>query len=248
MRPQPLSLPLELGGVVYDVFRAEHRDAGIANLVQEFALRETMNQAIGLGSEEFRPFAEAVCANAVDDGLSVVALDMNTGAFLAPIFSWAYSNTFLDGLDIPRLRPVFALLGRLTAAFERAHPEALAQRIFYLGMMAIPDRHRGRGVGQGLWLATLVHGWSLGYTLAVGIPTDGPDGPNSRHCLRKMRFTRVCELAYRDFEHDGERVFAGKTTFDTAFLAARPLGTEAELRELVRALRPGTPSPWSRTT
>ena len=65
-RPR-LTLPFEYGGIVYDVFREEHRDAGIANLVQEFALRETMNQAVGLTSEEFRPFAEAVCDNAVKD-------------------------------------------------------------------------------------------------------------------------------------------------------------------------------------
>ena len=217
MRPQPLSLPFELGGIVYDVFREEHRDAGIANLVQEFALRETMNRAVGLTAEEFWPFAEAVCDNAVKDGLSVVAVELNTGAFIAPLFSWEFSNTFLDELDIPRLRPIFSLLGQLAATFERANPESLAQRILYINLMAIPDQHRGRGVGQGLWLAGLVQGWNQGCTLAVAAPTDGPDGPSSRHCLHKMRFTKLCEIAYSDFEHEGERVFAGKTAFDTVF-------------------------------
>ena len=231
-RPR-LTLPFEYGGIVYDVFREEHRDAGIANLVQEFALNETMNRAVGLTAEEFRPFAEALCDDAVKDQLSVVATEMNTGEFIAPLFSQKYSNNFLDGPDIPRLRPIMTLLGDLATMFEKAHPQSLEQRILYLNIVAIPAAHRGRGVGQFLWFASLVRGWNLGFTLAAGAVTDGPSGPNSRHCLHKMRFTKNCEISYRDFEYEGERVFAGRTAFESAFFATRELRSEQDLWELV---------------
>jgi hypothetical protein len=231
-----ITLPFEYNGIIYDVFRAEHSEDAIQNLIYEFALREKMNQAVGITIEDFIPFAQETVKYAAETGLSVVGIESNTGKLAAPLFTWDYKHHFAHTREIPsepKLKPIFDLLGRLSAQFETNHADLLNKKLFYMDVLAVPSKYKGRGVGFTLWFASLVRALDLGYNIIVTSPTDGDFGPNSKHCVDKMKFKKLYEVRYQDYEYNGEKVFSSITDAECCFFAYRTLHSQSELWDIL---------------
>jgi hypothetical protein len=192
--------------VVYKVLDGTHGEAVVECVARLFAEREPMVLALGLSVDQMRPFVTLICERAVEEELSVVALDAATGQLLGGLLATDFgAEAQPEAADWQRacepLLPVLELLGQLEQPFRAVEDLSPGK---YLQVLMAASLSPSRGIYTRLREEAHRRAARRGFTHVVGEPS----GVATQHVLvHKWQQQVVAEVCYRDFEFDGERVF-----------------------------------------
>lgn len=187
-----------------------------------FIKNEPMAAHLNITMDEFLVFANAFYPSLIEPQLSFVAVDEGNGQVVGIRVSEDYHQEEeppeIPGLS-PKFYPLFTLLDQLGETFKGMRQVKPGQYV-HMFMVAVDDGYQRRGVAPKMNSAFFKHVKARGFTHAVTEPT----GLISQHILRnKFGFSVLHELAYADFEFDGEKPFADLEGHPSAMLMEKDL-------------------------
>lgn len=176
---------------------------------------------MGLSFDDLKQFLLLIGPAILNQGLTVIARESATRALAGVMLTEDFAAPpALDLTQIsPKFRPIFAMLEHLDEQF-RNEAHYRPGECLHLFMLATSPQFAGQGVGREVVEACLANGIRKGYTAAVTEAT----GVVSQHIFRRCGFVERVSIAYRDFLHKGQRVFASIRDHERAMLMARDIG------------------------
>ncbi len=166
--------------------------------------REPMTKKMEIPPDDYKIFARLFCEKAVADGLSVVAVDDDSG----DVMGFMLSDDFMD--DPPDLGnvnkgfgPILTLLDDLDNKYKDAN-DIQSGELLHLFMLGISDKFAGSGVGKSITIEGMKLAQSKGFKGCILEAT----GVVSQHIAKKSGFEELDEVQYESFKFDGEAVFA----------------------------------------
>jgi GNAT superfamily N-acetyltransferase len=192
-------------GIAYRVFTAKHRDDAAACLAKQFAEAEAMGRALGLSPADMTPFVERICAAAVAEGLSGVAIEQSTGRLVGCMIARDFAAELPEETlnASPRLAPIMALLETLETDFKSTHTVRPGEYLHAFMLAVYPDAE-GKGIGTTLGREVHNFGRRRGFTKVIGEPTSRI----SQHItLAKLGMRIVGAVEYSSFLFHNTRPF-----------------------------------------
>jgi ribosomal protein S18 acetylase RimI-like enzyme len=198
------SLPYDTDGIGYAVCGRSDVPELIGLLSRTFAAHDPPAMAVGLTPEELAAYLETVTRTAADDGLTIVARDLESGKLAGVLLTMdaAVDQGPMDGLS-PKLEPIMDIFDQLYALVVPSAPPVPGEALNLL-MLGVADGFARRGIAQELVRRCLTNGARHGYRRAVTTATN----PVSRHIFGKLGFTTLGVASYADYRRDGVAVFA----------------------------------------
>jgi hypothetical protein len=190
-------------GIRYEVLGAQHLDEAIRCLCVQFSEMEPMSCALRLSISDHLPFVTLVCQQAARDGLSVAAIDIESGELVGCMIAHDFMYPPAEGIETAarRLAPILALLDTLDERFRQGR--AISPRT-HLHVLMVASRLPNRGISTTLYRVVQQRARSLGFQKLVVEPT----GLVSQHVLvEKLGQQVAAEIVYASFVFEGERVF-----------------------------------------
>jgi GNAT superfamily N-acetyltransferase len=211
-----------MGRIDTEVLKREHLDGAIDLVARAFSSDEPMGAAVGLSTSDIQRFLGLVASRIVEDGLSIVARDADSGELAGALIA----DDFASPLPIepeklsPAFLPIFSLLGELDERY--AHGTTFsAGECLHLFMLATDRRYRGRGVAHRLVGGCVENGIRKGHRHGVTEAT----GTISQHTFRKAGFVERFRVSYADFRCDDRAPFASIQGHAATLLMDKPLTT-----------------------
>lgn len=136
----------EINRYRYEVLNKEHYDQAVNVIADSFCEYEPMTKYLGITPIEFTPFARMIVTKAIQDGLSIVALDNNKVAACTIVEDIANPLNIAIDAD-PRFKMIIALFDNLGSDFfnERAMYKG---HIAHLFMTAVDKDYHGQGLSR----------------------------------------------------------------------------------------------------
>ena len=177
----------------------------IGLLAGTFARRDPPAVVLGITRDDFDAYLSIICANAGDDGLSIVARDLDSGVMAGALLAEdAARPAQIDLATLsPRFEPIYDLFGELEAEIDDVEPIDPGTTL-HLFMLGVDERFAGRGIAQRLVETCLANGGVLGYRFAVTEATNR----TSQHIFSKLGFVTRAEAGYAEYRRDGVATFA----------------------------------------
>jgi ribosomal protein S18 acetylase RimI-like enzyme len=210
----------EVRGIRYGL--VEHEDVReMAGLLGDvFSRRDPPAIAVGMSATDIEGLVRIFGPKALAEGLTIVARNSSSelvGAMLTEDFG---TPPPADVDRAPaRFAPVGALLDSLDDEYRATHP-VLPGSHLHLFMVGVADSFGGAGIAQTMITLGLTNGAQHGYRLAVTEAT----GRTSQHIFRKLGFQDLCTRSYKEFLHQGTRVFASVEADGGTILMERSVG------------------------
>ncbi len=204
----------------YGLLRSSDRNAVVELLAKVFSAAEPPAVAMGLRAADLEKFVGLLCPRAAEDGLTIVARDLDSGRIAGVILTddFAVPPALAPGAFSDKFLPILAMLESLDEQYRQGQA-MVAGQCLHLFMLAVDERFAGRGIAQQLVTACLENGRQRGYTHAVTEAT----GVVSQHVFRKMGFGERHRAPYRDYRYAGRAVFAGIRDHEAAILMDRAI-------------------------
>lgn len=183
-------------------------------------LREPMTRTLGINYEQvLNDFAKPV-EKVARDGLSVVAIDDETGDVIGVCVNKDYTvspveedNGYSDSL------PIFTLVDQLDDAATQLI-NVPSNEVFHLYILAVDGNHCSEGIAAKLTERTYQIAKEKGFKQIVSEVT----GPISQHIIgQKAGFQEIGRVNYRDFEYQGVKVFKSITDAEACLLVQKQL-------------------------
>ncbi|CAB9529581.1 expressed unknown protein [Seminavis robusta] len=200
-----------------------HRDHLISMVATSFAEGEPCCKFLGITAELLQEhLVEALVDKAIEEELSLVCIDNETGSIVATMLNEDFYDTMnpdeeaCEALarDLPEAIPIFALLEHLeTRLVERRFGNTggvMKQReVLHAFMGATCKEYSGRGLASCLRKLTAEYAREAGFAHVVVEPTN----PATQHIwTNKMGGTVECHLEAKDFiMPDGSKPFVSDT-------------------------------------
>jgi len=212
---------LSRNGIEYGPLDESTLDGAIQCVSEVFVEREPMSVHLGITLDEFLVFARAFYPGVMQEGLSFVARDAASGEVVGVRVSEDYFQEEMpeiEGLS-PKFGPLFALLEALgKQAYDMR--DIQPGKYVHLFMVAVKSNYAKRGIAPTMNKIFFSHVKNRGFTHAMTEPT----GEISQHILlNKFGFKKMAEIAYDDFEFEGEKPFAGLKGHRCAMLLDKDL-------------------------
>jgi EAL domain-containing protein (putative c-di-GMP-specific phosphodiesterase class I) len=130
----------------YDVLKNEHYHQAVNVITNAFCEDEPMTKHLGITAAEFVPFAKIMVDKAVQNGLSMVAIDNNEVIACTIVEDMADPLNITASID-PRFKIIFSLLEQLGSEFfrERAMYKG---HIAHLFITAVNKQYHGQGLSR----------------------------------------------------------------------------------------------------
>jgi len=196
-------------GICYVALQEEHAAAAKAALSLAFHVGEPTTSVLGVQQAAHEAFFELFTAQMVGNGLSVAAVDAETGAFagcfIAEDFAApppAGAESFAD--EHPGFAPLFGLLDEAEEQLKAAHgiaPGTLPPpgRFCHLWCVAVDGAFGRRGIGGKLADRVLGRAAAAGYGASFAEAT----GHFSARLLEKAGMAAEHEIAYATWSFEG---------------------------------------------
>ena len=213
--------PVIQDGLVYELLDKNNLDGAIDCVSKVFTTAEPLAHHLKISYEEFLVFARAYYPKVAADGLSFVARDRQSGRVVGIRVSEDYVQEEAPDLDhiSPKFFAIFTLLDQLSDHFKKIRRVEPGKYI-HLFMVAVDEAYTNRGIAPTMNRFFFNYVKTLGFTHAATEPT----GRISQHVLRdKFGFKELHRIYYKDYEFDGEKVFADIQGHDCAMLMEQSL-------------------------
>jgi len=173
----------------------EHAQKVISLISQVFCDHEPMAAYLGVRAEAFYPFAKIIVEKAINEGLSMVALDGDHVCACAIVEDMANPLDMKMDLD-PRFKMIFSLLENLGRGFFE-NQIIDKDRVAYLFMTALDEKYFSQHLARKINFETIKLARARHFDLMC---------VESKHSSSKRLLTRSCK--YRDYVYNGEKPFA----------------------------------------
>jgi ribosomal protein S18 acetylase RimI-like enzyme len=198
------SLPYKTDGIGYAVCSPSDVPELIGLLSRTFAANDPPAMVVGLTPEELAAYLETVTGTAADDGLTIVARDLESRGMAGALLTMdaTVDQGPMEGLS-PKLEPIVDIFDQLYALVVPSAPPEPGEALNLL-MLGVADQFARRGIAQELVRRCLTNGARRGYGRAVTTATN----PVSQHIFGKLGFKTLAVAPYVDYRRDGVAVFA----------------------------------------
>ena len=201
-----MKLLSKVQGVQYELFEIYALGEMAPMIAEAFNRYEPMTVARNVPFQEFVDFVKLLAPKALQEELTVLARDQETGQVIGAMIADDFASTPPEDLGLlgQAFAPIFALLGELDDQYKKGRTLRLGEYL-HLFMIAVDHRHKGRKVAQNLVRACLKNGARQGYHTAVTEAT----GVITQHIFRsRFGFRDRLEIPYKTFVYEGRPVFA----------------------------------------
>jgi len=174
-----------------------------------------LHQCLDIKTNEYEPILRPVLERIASDGLSFVARNTDNNRIIGAILACDYlTPTDVDSERLPKIRPLSALLSRLTSLHSSVNPLGRGEALL-VDMAATDPEYRGAGIYRTLRETVHRAGKTAGFRVVYGELS----AAGTQHvCVRQFGHVVRAEIAYRDFEFEGQRPFASVTAPPTVQL------------------------------
>jgi hypothetical protein len=206
--------------VRYDVAHSSDAEGIVRLIASAFSRFEPLAQAVGLSVADMEEFLQPLMPAAIAQGLTIVARRKGSIELAGALLSDDLASPLpVDPSRISRrFSPIIALLERLED-FYGGGSDAAPGQCLHMFMLAVDERLKGGGIGQGLVEASLDNGSRKGFRTTVAETTAAA----SQHIFRALGFAERFHIVYRDFVHDGRAVFGSIQDPPSAILMEKAL-------------------------
>ncbi len=207
-------------GIAYGLLGAPDASSMADLLGDVFSRFEPMAVAVGLPRAQQVGLVAALTPKALSERLSIVARDVSTGQLVGALLADDFGTPPPSDLEhvAPGFAPVGALLDSLDEQYRATTPVAPGTHA-HIFMVGVAQAAASRGIARHLIESCITHATRLGYRMAVTEAT----GSASQHVFRKLGFSELFSVTYRDFTFGGSRVFSGIQGVSSALLMVRSL-------------------------
>jgi len=157
----------------------------------------------------FTPFADFYVRTLVDQELSFVAQNEDTGELAGFIFAFDLTHDpASDGEPMVRLIESFQNAVAMINELEDRHlnrAEIVPGSVLHIFQIGTVGNYRGTGLASALIRHLLHHAKEQGYQSAIADCT----GPVSKSVFERCGFVELGHSRYADFRHNGEVFFSG---------------------------------------
>ena len=169
-----------------------------------FVEGSTLHKALGIGLEEYRSYLHDSFENMLAEGLSVVAIEKDTGNLLGCLIATDFYKTLDDGSKVSdRFKPLVELTNVLCWQYQ-SHRSVEAGKIMLVDMGAVTCKVGSRGIYQHMRNATQTIAKSKGFSYVVG---ELSSTVTQHVVINKLGHEKIAEIAFSDFELDGKYPF-----------------------------------------
>lgn len=202
------------GRYQFETLTEQYAPQVIKLFTRTFCDNEPITRHLNITHQEYEPFVKEVVRKAIDDGISMVALDKN-GEVVACTLAEDMANYFEPNIDkYPKLKPVFVLLRELSRSF-------LENKIFTKGKIAhvwvaiVDENHRGEGLSTEIDMKCGAYCVNKGYDFAYAEFTN----PISEKITKHYKVLKECnKIQYDEFLVEGSKPFKGVPGHASSYL------------------------------
>lgn len=194
------------------ILKPEHVREVVELYTKDFCDNEPLCKYLHITYDEFKPYAQEVVEQSVNEGLSVVGLDAADrviGCVLAEDIVARVKTR-----EYPFLKPIHMLLNTLSMPFtEKKYKK---NSIVHIWITAVMEEL------QGMHLSTILNNACVALALHHGFSyvfAEFTSPINERHMNRFPDYMK-CELKFKDFLLDGKRPFANLEGAATAYICS----------------------------
>ena len=194
-------------GLRYENLAPENFDSACLCTAQCFTKAEPLTIAQKITIEEHLEFCRVFVKKAMNEGLSVVAVDDETNEVIGVRISEDLGTPVPEEADhlSEKFNPIFTLLDGLDERYKEEHNTQPGE-VVHMFMIGVKKAYRNKSVAPNMNRCAFKIWKDLGYTKAVTEAT----GAISQHILlNKFHFTARYTVEYKDWEFEGKKVFAG---------------------------------------
>ncbi len=203
------------------VFKTPDRDAVVRLIAKVFSAAEPPAVAMGLTVSDLETFVGLLCPRAVEEALTIVARDQETGEIAGAMLSddFAVPSEIKPSAFSQKFLPILAMLDTLDEQYRKGRAIRVGEYL-HLFMLAVDARYAGRGIAKQLVSACLENARVKRYKHAVTEAT----GAISQRVFRQLGFTEQVRAAYQEYQYEGRAVFASIREHEVAILMDRTIG------------------------
>ncbi|MBD2387665.1 hypothetical protein [Cylindrospermum sp. FACHB-282] len=199
-------IELSRKNVSYQILTEGHLSSAIECLSSTFQSREPMTQALKITLEEFEYFAEILLQKAVNDQLSLVALDQINGKVVGVLIGEDFVTEPPERIKTvsSKFLPIFELLGSLDKAYKQQYPVESGQ-LYHIFMVGVYKEYAGLSVRLIKIAESIAH--KKGYVGSIGESTGHIAHQINTKRLGFKEVEGIAPVYYDDFHYEGQRVF-----------------------------------------
>ena len=214
--------PKVIEGVRYELFTMAHAEGVTKVITEAFTKYEPMTVEQNIPEEAFIHFFQKLLPKAEAEGLTTVAIDEASGEVVGAMVSDDIGEPPpCDFEDIHEgFGPIFTLLEKLDNWYLENRPEPKPGEYAHFFMIGTLVGYKTRNIGFHLLDLAVANAKARGYKYGLAEVT----GRISQHLfINRCGFVRHHEIFYRDYEFNGQRVFASISDHPSSMLVARDL-------------------------
>ncbi len=202
----------------------DHQKSAVDLFTKSFCDSEPITKHLNIQYRDYENFAKEVVRKAIQDGMSVVAVDQHNHV-VACVIAEDLANPFEPMLaEYPKLKPIFALLDQLSEPF-------LTGKTFYKGKIAhiwiaiVSAAYRGKGLSTAIDMACATICMRKGYDFAYAEFTNDISEKITHH----YKIYELCNsINYNDFTYEGQNIFKGLNGKAAAYIIGIKPGVELD--------------------
>jgi len=187
----------------------QHAHAAFDCLCESFVNSSALHQWLDIPLDQYRHYLWPFFSSAIEQNLSLQALDPNTNTVLGVLLACDFCNQPASGSlsDCPGLAPLCALLREL-----RSHYRELLQRpageLLLVDMAAVRPEATRRGIYQLLRRSAHKRAKAQGFTRVIG---ELSSPYSQRICIQRFGHRELASVSMQQFRYNAEHPFAGLT-------------------------------------
>lgn len=201
----------------YEIFQEHHFDDAVKCLTYQFLNYEPLSKVLNISEEEYLPFIRMTCKEAIEFGLSVVAVDSVTHQLQGLVVSKDLETPFSFQAEqvCPKLTPVFEMMGQTENRYRKIHPSRQGETVESF-MVAIYKQYAGLGLYYGIAAHAIPVWLQKGYSRTVGFLTHKAN----QHMFLSYSGASVFEtVPVKEFEYEGKKPFEKVTEIESCVFA-----------------------------
>ena len=194
-------------GMRYEI-AGDARSAPITERLGESFAHEPMTSTLGISAQQFGALAALFIPECLGNDLSVVAVaDDGSEAVAGVLICRDFKSPMPAGIphDFPWFLPIYDAVVQVDTAYEAQRPDLRPGQAIDLWMLAVDTTRFGRrGIGSHLIRLATDVARQREFAACVCECT----GHFSQTAAERAGFAEMARVTYKDFTHEGRRVFA----------------------------------------
>jgi ribosomal protein S18 acetylase RimI-like enzyme len=190
-------------GIVYEILQEKDLEETIVLLSDIFTRGEPSVRYFGITPKEYYYFAQLYCKKGIEEGLSIIAKDKDTGKIVAFLLSEDFDSSAPEGIEkIDRKIAIdMAIVDALEEEAKAARKEG--ERRFHIFFGGTDKEYVNRGIMTTLIEESIKLAKRKKFTNIIAEPT----GLATQHIFKKFGFEQQKMIEYKKFVFEGKHIY-----------------------------------------